>query len=318
MKITVLDGYTLNPGDNPWTEIEEIGDTAVYDRTPADQIIPRSRGSEIILTNKTPLDARTIAALEDLRFIGVLATGYNVVDVHAARERSIPVSNVPEYGTDSVAQHVFALILELTNRAAMHDSAVRAGEWAECPDFCFWKVPLVELSAKTMSIIGFGRIGRRVGELANALGMAVRAFDPVRTSPPLYEPFAWADLDEAFAVGDVVSLNCPLSPENEGMVNATLLSTMKPTAILINASRGPLVCETDLAEALTAGRLGGAAVDVATEEPLPSSSPLLAAPNCVITPHIAWASLEARKRLMKTTVDNVAAFLAGSPQNVVN
>jgi len=280
--------------------------------------VARAREAEIVLTNKTLLHGSTIAELPRLRFIGVLATGFNVVDVRAARERSIPVSNVPEYGTDSVAQHVFALILELTNRVGLHDGAVRAGEWASCPDFCFWKTPTSELAGKTMSIIGFGRIGRRVGQLAHAFGMAVRAYDPAQADPPAYTPFDWSDLDEAFSVGDIVSLNCPLTPENDGMVDTHRLGSMKPGAILINASRGPLVREEDLAAALESGGIGGAGVDVAGREPLPMDSPLIAAPNCIITPHIAWASLESRRRLMATTVDNIRAFLAGSPQNVVN
>jgi glycerate dehydrogenase len=210
------------------------------------------------------------------------------------------------------------LLLELTNRVSMHDRAVRDGEWSACPDFCFWKAPLVELSGKTMSVIGFGRIGRRVGELAHAFGMSVLAYDPLHTASPAYRPFSWASLDDAFSTGDVVSLNCPLTPENEGMVDAGRLGAMKGTAILINASRGPLVVEQDLASALCAGAIAGAGVDVAASEPLPASSPLLSAPNCLITPHIAWASLESRKRLMQTTVENITCFLAGSPQNVVN
>ncbi len=318
MKIVVLDGFTLNPGDNPWTDVEALGPTEVYDRTPPPEIVARAREAEIVLTNKTLLDRRILEELPGLRFIGVLATGFNVVDVQAARERSIPVSNVPEYGTDSVAQHVFALILELTNRVALHDGAVRAGEWASCPDFCFWKTPTSELAGKTMSIIGFGRIGRRVGEIAHAFGMAVRAYDPAQADPPAYTPFDWSDLDETFVVGDIVSLNCPLTPENEGMVDSDRLRSMKPGAILINASRGPLVREKDLAAALKSGGIAGAGVDVASHEPLPADSPLITAPNCIITPHIAWASLESRRRLMATTVDNIRPFLAGSPQTVVN
>jgi glycerate dehydrogenase len=318
MKIVVLDGYALNPGDNPWDEIEALGELAVHDRTAPEQILERSRGAEVLLTNKTPLSRETMEQLPELRYVGVLATGYNVVDVKAAAERGIPVANVPVYGTDSVAQHVFALLLELSNHVGLHVRAVADGEWAAQPDYSFWKTPLLELAGKTMAVVGFGRIGRRVGELAHAFGMRVLAVDIVRRDPPSYEPFAWADLREGFQKADVVSLNCALTPENEGFVDAALLGVMKKSAFLINAARGQLVNQGDLASALNNGRLAGAGVDTVSTEPIRPDNPLLGAKNCLITPHIAWASLEARRRLMHTAAENIEAFLRGEPQNRVN
>jgi len=318
MRIVVLDGYTVNPGDNPWDEIASLGEFEVYDRTPDEQIISRAAGAEIILTNKTPLSAETLGQLAELRFVSVLATGYNVVDVLAARERGVPVSNVPIYGTDSVAQHVFALLLEMCGHVGLHDAAVRQGQWSASEDFCFWSAPLVELAGKTMGIVGFGRIGRRVGQIAHAMGMGVLACDVARGQAPPYTPFGWAELDELFASSDVVSLHCPLTGENEGFVNGALFGRMKKGAMFINTARGALVVESDLAEALASGRPAGAAVDVVSAEPIKPDNPLLGAKNCIITPHIAWASLEARRRLTKTTARNVAAFLAGKPINVVN
>jgi glycerate dehydrogenase len=316
VRIVVLDGYTLNPGDNPWTDVERLGVLTVYDRTPPNEIIARAAGGEIILTNKTPLSAETLARLPDLRFVSVLATGYNVVDVAAARERGIPVSNVPVYGTDSVAQFVFALVLELCQHVARHSELVHQGAWARSKDFCFWTGPLVELAGKQMGIVGFGRIGRRVGELAHAFGMSVCAYDPYPGAAPPYGPFEWKGIDEVFALADVVSLHSPQTEENRGMVDARLLGLMKPEAILINTARGGLVKEADLAAALNSGRIAGAGVDVVSEEPIRPDNPLLGARNCLITPHIAWATLAARRRLMRTTADNIAAFIAGSPINL--
>ena len=318
MKIVVLDGFTLNPGDNPWTGVEALGDVTVYDRTPAEQILERAAGADIILTNKTPLTAETLAQLPDLKFIAVLATGYNVVDVAAARRQNIPVSNVPIYGTDSVAQFVFALLLEMCHNVALHSSLVKDGAWTLNPDFCFWKTPLVELAGKTMGIVGFGRIGRRTGQLAAAMGMKVIAHDLYHGDTPNYEGFEWMEIDDLFKRSDVVSLHCPQTADNVGFVNAALLSTMKPSSFFINTSRGPLVVEEDLAAALNAGTIAGAAVDVVSVEPITSGNPLITAKNCLITPHIAWATLEARQRLMQTTAENVAAFINGSPINVVN
>ena len=316
--IVVLDGQTLNPGDNPWDAVSALGRLTVYDRTPADQIVTRARDAQVVLNNKTPLAAQTIEQLPQLRFIGVLATGFNIVDVAAARRRAIPVSNVPEYSTESVAQLVFALLLEHCHHIGLHDSAVKAGEWTKSVDFCFWKTPLVELAGLTMGIFGFGRIGRRVGELAHAFGMNVLAHSRKGTGEPAYQPFRWASVEELFAESDVVSLHTPLTDAIKGMVNRKLLSRMKPSAVLINTARGGLVNEQDLADALRAGRPGAAAVDVVGVEPIAAGNPLLSAPNCIITPHIAWATLAARRRLMAATARNVAAFLAGKPINVVN
>jgi glycerate dehydrogenase len=317
MRIVVLDGHTLNPGDNPWTDVEALGDLTVYDRTAPGQAVERAAEAEVVLTNKTPLPRGVLDRLPRLRFISVLATGYNVVDVEAARERGIPVSNVPTYGTESVGQFVFALLLELCHHVARHGELVRRGEWAQQPDFCFWATPQVGLAERRMGIVGFGRIGRRVGELAHAFGMAVSAHDPLPGPAPGYEPFDWRTVEEVVAEADVVSLHCPQTDENPGMVGARLLGLMKPGAFLINTARGGLVNEADLAAALNAGRIAGAAVDVVSEEPIRPDNPLLAARNCLITPHIAWATLGARRRLMRVTAENIAAFLAGRPINVV-
>jgi len=318
MRIVVLDGYTLNPGDNPWDALAALGELVVYDRTPAHLIGERARGAEVVLTNKTLLDAAALAQMPDVRCICVLATGYNVVDVAAARERRIPVCNVPEYGTDSVAQHAFALLLELCHRTGQHDADVQAGEWTRTPDFCFWRSPPLELAGLTMGIVGFGRIGRRAGELAHAFGMKVAAHSGSRRAAPGYEPFRWLELDQLFACADVVSLHCPLTAQNAGLVNAERLARMKRSAFLINTARGGLVDEAALRAALEAGTIAGAGLDVISAEPMRPDHPLLGAPNCVITPHMAWGSLAARRRLTATTVENVRAFLAGQPVNVVN
>ena len=318
MKIVCLDGFTLNPGDNPWTEVEALGDLTVHDRTPADQILERAAGAEVLLTNKTPITAETIAALPDLKFITVLATGYNIVDTDAARERGIAVSNVPIYGTDTVAQYTFALLLDHCHHVAHHSDRVMDGEWARRGDFCFWDYPLIELANLKMGIIGFGRIGRRVGELANAFGMEVLAADVYRGEDPGYQPFAWKEIEEVFSEADVVSLHCPQTADNVGFVNQALLSKMKPNAFLINTSRGALINESDLADALNKDVLAGAAVDVVSKEPITDDNPLLGAKNIRITPHMAWGTLAARTRLMGTTADNVRAYQQGKPINVVN
>lgn len=318
MKMVVLDGYTLNPGDNPWDAVGALGDLTVYERTEPGQVLERAAGAEIVLTNKTPISAEMLEQLPDLRFIAVLATGFNIVDVDACRARNIPVSNVPVYGTDTVGQYVLALLLALCHRVEHHHQRVRDGEWARRGDFCFWDYPLIELKGLTMSIIGFGRIGRRTGELAHALGMNVFAADVARGDAPGYEPFAWKEIPEAFAEADVVSLHCPQTADNTGFVNRALLERMKPSAFLINTSRGGLVHEQDLADALNEGRLAGAAVDVVFTEPIRDDNPLLTARNILITPHMAWGTLAARRRLLQTTVDNIAAFLDGHPIHVVN
>lgn len=319
MRIVVLDGHTMNPGDNPWDELAKLGRLDVYDRSSPEEIRERGRGAEVLVTNKAPIDAATIAALTDLRFIAVTATGYNVVDTAAAEGRGIPVSNVPEYGTDSVAQFTMALVLELASRVGEHDRAVRAGEWSASPDFCFWHTSPVELAGLVMGVVGFGAIGRRVAGLAHAFGMSVLASGrPGGTrTPPDFEPFEWCEVDDLFERADVVSLHCPLTPENARFVSADRLARMKPSAFFVNTARGGLVDEAALADALRRGVIAGAAVDVASTEPIAAANPLLSAPGCVVTPHMAWGTLAARRRLMATTVRNVEAFLAGRPINVV-
>ena len=317
MKIVVLDGYCLNPGDLSWAALQEIGELEVFDRTAAEDVVERTQGAEIVFTNKTPLSAEAIASLPALRYIGVLATGYNIVDVGAARQRGIAVTNIPTYGTASVAQFVFALLLELCHNVRRHADATRAGEWTRSPDWSFWKSPLVELAGKTMGIIGFGRIGRHTGRIADALGMRVMASDTVQTNPPDWAEFRWASVEEVLRESDAVSLHAPLFAETKGMINAASLRLMKPTAFLINTSRGPLVVDRDLADALNAGRLAGAGLDVLSVEPPAADNPLLGARNCLVTPHIAWATREARSRLMGLAVENLTAFLAGQPRNVI-
>jgi glycerate dehydrogenase len=318
MKIVILDGYTINPGDNPWTPVEALGECAIYDRTPANQVLERAEEAEIILTSKVKLTEAVIAALPKLRYISLLATGYNNVDVAAAARRGIPVSNVPAYSTESVAQTAFALLLELTTRVGLHDAAVRAGEWVNSPDHSFCKTSIVELDGLTMGIVGYGTIGRAVGRIASAFGMKVIAHAPRIPVDAGPVPVRFVPLEELFATADVVSLNCPQTPENTAFVNDRLLSLMKPTAFLINVARGGLVHEADLAGALNRGVLAGAGLDVVAVEPMLADNPLLTAANCIFTPHIAWASLAARKRLMGIVAGNIAAFLAGVPENVVN
>ncbi len=314
--IVILDGFTTNPGDVSWKPLEALGSLTIYDRTPPAEIVRRAAAATVIVTNKTVLAAETISALPDLGCICVLATGVNVVDVAAARVRGIPVCNVPGYSTPNVAQAVFALLLELTNSTAAHAAAVRAGEWAACPDFCFWKGDLVELAGRTLGIVGYGAIGRAVAAIGRAFGMNVIAS---RRSVAEAEPgVRIVDLESVFHDSDVVSLHCPLSPETAGLVNAGRLAMMKPTAFLINTARGGLVVESDLAAALAAGQIAGAGLDVLSVEPPPADNPLFRAPRCIITPHIAWATRAARERLIAATAENVRGFLAGKPCNVVN
>jgi glycerate dehydrogenase len=317
MRIVVLDGYTLNPGDLSWGRLDALGECTVYDRTAPEDIVKRAGEAEIILTNKTILSADVIRRLTRLRYIGVLATGYNVVDVEAAGERGILVTNVPSYGTRSVAQMVFAHLLNLTQHVAHHAGTVREGRWAACPDFCYWDMPLLELAGLTLGIVGFGRIGRAVAGLARAFGMKVIVYDVI-VPAEMPDGCRMAELEEVFRDADVLSLHCPLTPRTEKLVNAERLALMKPTAFLINTSRGPLIDEPALAEALNAGRLAGAGLDVLSAEPPAADNPLLTAKNCYITPHIAWATRSARQRLLSIAIDNVAAFVAGKPQNVVN
>ena len=318
IKIVVLDGYTLNPGDLSWDPLTALGETTFHDRTPANLIVERTTGCRIAITNKVPFTEETFSQLPDLRYIGVAATGYNIVDVEAARRHDVIVTNVPTYATLAVAQMTFALLLELCHHVQAHSDAVRKGAWAESPDFCFWNHPLIELAGKTMGIIGFGRIGRQAAHIANAFGLKIIAADAVQTNPPDYDGFKWAEIPELLAEADVVSLHCPLFPETEGIIRKENLERMKSSAFLINTSRGGLVVDADLAEALNSQRIAGAALDVLSVEPPAEDNPLLTAKNCLITPHIAWAARESRIRLMDTLIENVKAFLDGNPVNVVS
>lgn len=316
MNIVVLDGFTLNPGDLSWDELRALGPCEIFDRTPPEQVAARAATAGVVLTNKTVLSRESLAQLPALKYIGVLATGTNVVDLAAARERGIPVTNVPAYGTRSVAQATVALLLELTNHIGHHAQTVRAGRWTQCADWCYWDSPLLELDGLTMGLVGFGRIGRAVAELAQAFGMKVIAHSPsLQNSPPYVRPVS---LEEIFRVSDVVSLHCPLSPQTKHLVNAERLGGMKSTALLLNTSRGPLVDEAALAEALNNGVIAGAGLDVLSAEPPPATNPLLLAKNCLITPHNAWGTQAARARLLRAAVANIRAFLAGQPVNVVN
>ena len=316
--IVVLDGYALNPGDIGWDPVEAHGELTVYDRS-GSQTIEHATGATIILTNKENIGRNEIEALPELKYIGVLATGTNVVDLSAAQQRNIVVTNVPGYGVDSVAQHTFALMLELTNRVGDHATAVRDGAWARSPDFCFTLAAMSELAGKTLAIVGLGAIGRRVARIGSALGMKIATVARAGRKPIKIHgiKLEYMPLDELFATADVLTLHCPLTDETHQMVNTERLASMKPTAVLINTGRGPLIDEAALAAALTEGRIGGAALDVLSTEPPPADHPLVGCPNCIITPHIAWATIEARRRLMQIAADNIAAFLAGKPQNVV-
>jgi glycerate dehydrogenase len=314
-KIVILDGHTLNPGDLSWDALSALGDLTVLARTPPAQVAERAANAEILITNKTPITAEAIAALPALRYIGVLATGYNVVDPAAARARGIPVTNIPGYGTAAVAQMTLALLLELTSQPALHSASVADGDWTACPDFCYWKKPLVELDGLTLGLVGFGAIGQAVAKLGRAFGMKVIVH--TRT-PRAVEGIEFVDRDTLFRKADVVSLHCPLTDKNKGFVNAELLATMKPTAFFINTARGPLVDEAALAEALNREQIAGAATDVLSVEPPPSDNPLFGAKNLIITPHIGWATRAARARLMETAAGNLKAFLEDAPVNVVN
>jgi glycerate dehydrogenase len=317
MKIVILDGYTLNPGDLSWKELEDLGDCEIYDRTPTALVVQRAINADILLTNKTPVSKRAIMQLKNLKYIGVLATGYNIVDLEAAREKNITVTNVPTYGTRSVAQMTMALILELTQHAGLHTDMVRKGHWSMAKDWCFWKKPLIELDGLTLGIIGYGRIGQATGRLAEAFGMTVIATDPLIPTGK-HENVQIVEFESLLQESDIVCLHCPLTPDTEQLINIDTIRLMKRSAFLINTSRGQLVNENDLAKALNQGRIAGAGLDVLRVEPPTPDNPLLNANNCLITPHIAWATKAARVRLMKVVVDNLNAFLNDKPQNVVN
>ncbi len=318
MNIVVLDGYTLNPGDLSWDGLKELGDTVVYERTPADRTAERIGNAEIVITNKTVIDRGVLDSCPSLRYVGVLATGYNVVDVEAARERGITVTNVPTYGTSAVGQFAIALLLEICHHIGLHGQSVREGAWTKSADFCYWKQPLIELDGKTMGIIGFGRIGRKTGQIAQALGMRILASGSRRVPEMESETMRYVELDELLAQSDVISLHCPLSEKTRGIINRNSIARMKEGVIIINTSRGPLIVEEDLAQALNSGKVYAAGLDVVSVEPVRSDNPLLTARNCIITPHIAWAPKEERKRLLEIAVGNVRSFCAGSPMNVVN
>lgn len=318
MKIVVLDGYTENPGDLSWDGLKKLGELTVYDRTQLEDIVERIGDAEAIYVNKTPVSEAVMERCPNLRFIGVLATGYNVVDVKAAKERDIVVCNIPSYGTDAVAQYTFALLLELCHHVGEHSESVKDGAWSRCPDWCFWNYPLMELAGKVMGIIGFGRIGRRVAEIALAFGMKVIYYTQGSCETPEGERCRCVSLDELLENADVITLHCPLTPETEGMIHSGTIARMKQGVLLINDSRGPLIVEEDLSAALCSGKIGGAAVDVVSTEPICGDNPLLTAPNTVITPHIAWAPREARQRLMDIAVENLVQFCKGTPQNVIN
>ena len=313
MKIVVLDGYTLNPGDLSWDELKTLGEVEIYDRTSGDQIINRAMDAEIVLTNKTVLMAPEIEKLPKLRYIGVLATGFNVVDIDTAKKRGIIVTNVPAYSTMSVAQHVFALILEFYNGTGSLSDSVRNGRWSRCVDYCYWDKPLNEIAGSTIGIVGFGRIGKAVARIAEKFEMKVIVNEITEVTG--YDNLP---LDELLAQSDIVTLHCPLTPDTKEIINGKRLSLMKSSALLVNCARGQLIAEHDLADALNKGRIAGAALDVLSVEPPPPDNPLLRARNCIITPHVAWATFEARKRLMKMAVDNVRCFIEGKPVNVVN
>ena len=317
MKLVILDGYTLNPGDLSWSELEKICDVTVYDRTSEDKVEERICDADLVMTNKTPLGGEVLKNAKKLKYIGVLATGYNIVDTKAAEENGIAVTNIPTYGTTAVAQLVFALMLEICHHVGEHGKAVKDGRWTSCPDFCFWDYPLIELAGKTMGIIGFGRIGQTTGKIAQAFGMKVIAFDEYRDASLESDTLKYAELDELLAESDVISLHCPLFESTKGIINRDNIAKMKDGVIIINTSRGPLIVEEDLYEALESGKVFGAGVDVVSTEPIEEDNILLKSDKCIITPHIAWAPREARQRLMDIAVDNVRAFLSGEPKNIV-
>lgn len=318
MKIVVLDGYTLNPGDITWEELEKLGELKVYDRSEEELIIKRVGDAEVVFTNKTPLSKVALKKMTNLKFIGVLATGYNIVDVDAAKELGIVVTNIPTYGTDAVSQMAIALLLGICHHVGEHSESVKRGEWANSLDWCYWKYPLIELAGKTIGIIGYGRIGQGTGKIAQALGMNVIAYDQYKNQSLESNTMKYVELDELMAKSDVITLHCPLFESTKGIINKSTISKMKDGVKIINNSRGPLIVEEDLAEALNSGKVGAAAVDVVSTEPIKMDNPLLKAKNCIITPHISWAPKESRERLMNIAIENLKQFLAGNSVNVVN
>lgn len=321
MRIVVLDGYTENPGDLSWNGFRELGDLMVYDRsslTDKQEVIERIGDAEIIITNKTPISKEVLDACTNIKYIGVLATGYNVVDTITAREKGIPVCNIPTYGTDAVGQFAIALLLEICHHIGYHSGEVIKGRWQNNADWCFWDYPLIELAGKKMGIIGYGRIGQATGRIAQALGMKVLAYDAYKNPALVSETCEYVEMEELLRDSDVISLHCPLFPETEGIINKDNIARMKDGVIILNNSRGPLIVEQDLADALNTGKVYAAGVDVVSTEPIKADNPLLSAKNCIITPHIAWAPKEARQRLMNIAISNLEAFLKGEPTNVVN
>ncbi len=318
MKIVILDGYTLNPGDLNWDGLKKLGNVEIHDRTPADKVVERASGAEIVFTNKTPVGEDVLNQLPQLKYIGVLATGYNVIDTEVAKVRGVVVANVPGYGTTSVVQMTFALLLELCLHVQRHSDAVMDGKWARSADWCFWDYPLVELAGKTIGIIGFGRIGQQVGDVATAFGMNIIGSSRTQSDQSLRKNFKWAAVPQLLEESDVVSIHCPLFPETKGLINKDSLQRMKRSSFLLNTSRGPIIVDEDLADALNNDVIAGAGIDVLSVEPPPKDNPLFKAKNCIITPHIAWATKEARERLMDITVNNLTAFINGNPVNVVN
>lgn len=318
MKIVVLDGYTTNPGDLSWDKLKELGDVVIYDRTPVELTAERIKDAEIVLTNKAPVSRENMEQCENLKYIGVLATGFNIVDVVAAKERNIIVTNIPTYGTAAVAQFTIALLLEVCHYIGEHNRAVKNGDWTNSKDWSFWNYPLIELEGKTMGVIGFGRIGQRTGQIAQALGMKVLA-NANHVDPKLEnENCKYVDLETLIKQSDVIALHCPLTPSTNGIINKETISKMKDGVIILNTSRGPLIVEEDLKDALNSGKVAAAACDVVSTEPIKNDNPLLSAKNMIITPHIAWAPIESRRRLMEYTIKNLVKFLEGNPINVVS
>lgn len=318
MKIVVLDSFALNPGDLSWDWLKALGDCEIHHRTPQNKILERCKNADIVLTNKTPLTAETLSQLPTLKYIALLSTGYNIVDCDYAKSCGIPVSNIPAYSTNAVAQLTFSLILEITNAVGVHSESVKNGEWSSCPDFCYWKTPLTELCGKTLGIVGFGQIGQAVAHIAEAFNMKIVAVSGHETNQSHRKNFRWVDMDTLAKESDIISFHCPLTEKTTGLVNKEFIGKCKDGAVIINTSRGPVINDSDLADALNNGKLRGAGLDVLTVEPPKADNPLLKAKNCFITPHIAWAAFETRERLMNILKENITAYLSGKPQNVVN